>query len=124
MIRQILPTVSEVTTSNFEKIISLDTAVLIAYVDEDDQESRTVFSSIAESHQDQFIFGVTSDITLAGLDVARTPFVVRYSHLDQVNPVFREEFEVDKIEGFIAKYSTPLIGQFSMQTYYGYTEVC
>jgi hypothetical protein len=123
MIRQGLPTVSKVMASNFKEIISLDTAAFIAYVYEEDQESRAVFTSVAVSHQDQFIFGMSYNTYLAALGITSPPFIVRYSHLDQVNPVFREGFEVDKIEHFIATYSTPLIGKFSMETYYGYTEV-
>jgi protein disulfide-isomerase A1 len=123
MIRQSLPTVSKVTASNFKEIVSLDTAAFIAYVYEEDQESRAVFTSVAVSHQDQFIFGIADDYYLAPLGIASPPFIIRYSHLDQVNPVFREGFEVDKIEHFIATYSTPLIGKFSMETYYSYTEV-
>lgn len=123
MIRQSLPAVSKVMTNNFKEITSLDTAALIAYIYPEDQESRAVFTSIAVSHQDQFIFGIADNSYLAPLGIASPPFIVRYSHLDQVNPVFREGFEVNKIEHFIATYSTPLIGKFSMETYYGYTEV-
>ena len=110
-------------TNNFKEITSLDTASLIAYIYPEDQESREVFTSIAVFHQDQFIFGIADNSYLAPLGIASPPFIVRYSHLDQVNPVFREGFEVDRIEHFIATYSTPLIGKFSMETYYGYTEV-
>jgi protein disulfide-isomerase A1 len=123
MIRQSLPTVSKVTASNFEEITSLDTAALIAYIYPDDQESRAVFTSIAVSHQEQFMFGIADGSYVESLSIAEPPLIVLYSHLDQVNPIFREGFEVDKIEHFIAKYSTPLIGKFSMETYYGYTEV-
>ena len=123
MIRQSLPTVSKVMTNNFKEITSLDNAALIAYIYPEDQESREVFTSIAVFHQDQFIFGIADNSYLAPLGIASPPFIIRYSHLDQVNPVFREGFEVDKIEHFIATYSTPLIGKFSMETYYGYTEV-
>jgi hypothetical protein len=123
MIRQSLPTFSKVTASNFEEITSLDTTALIAYIDPEDQESSAVFTSFAASHQDQFIFGIADDSYTASLNIAEPPFIIRYSHLDQVNPMFREGFEVEKIEHFIATYSTPLIGKFSMETYYGYTEV-
>jgi protein disulfide-isomerase A1 len=123
MIRQSLPTVSDVTTSNFEEILSLGTSVLIAYIDEGDQGYHSVFTSFAELHQNQFIFGIASDTKLAKSDVMRTPFIVLYNPLDEVTAVFKEEFEVDKIEHFIDSHSTPLIGKFSLQTYYTYTEV-
>jgi len=39
-----------------------------------------------------------------------------------VNPVFKETFSLDKLEAFANKYSIPLIGTFSLETYYAYTE--
>lgn len=123
MIWKSLPVVSEVTTSNMEEILSLGTSVLIAYIDEGDQGYHSVFTSFAELHQNKFIFGITSDTTLAKSDVTRTPFIVLYNPLDEVTAVFKEEFDVDKIEHFIDRYSTPMIGKFSLQTYYAYTEV-
>lgn len=101
----------------------MGTSVLIAYVDEDDQASREAFTSFAESHQNEFIIGVSSDLDLAKADNSHSPFIVLYSPLDQVNPVFEEDFEVPKIEDFTKRYSTPLMGTFSLETYYAYTEV-
>lgn len=124
MIRQTLPTVSAVSKSNFEEITSLDIAALIAYIDDNDPESSEVFASISDSHRDQFIFGITSDVALAKADVAEPPFIILYSPLDQVNVVFDDTFDVDKIEQFISRASTPLIGKFGLESYHAYTEVC
>lgn len=123
MIRQTLPTISAVNRSNFEEITSLDIAVLIAYIDENDRKSSEVFTSIAESHRDQFVFGITSDPTLAKAYVSKLPFIILYNPLDQVNAVFDEAFDVDMINQFISRVSTPLIGKFGLETYYAYTEV-
>lgn len=123
MVRGNLPLVSEVTTDNMEEILSMGTSALIAYIDEDDQKSRSVFTSFADAHQNGFIYCITSDLTLAKSNVQKAPFIVIYSPLDQVNPIFKDTFSLDKLEAFIHKYSTPLIGTFSLETYYAYTEV-
>jgi hypothetical protein len=123
MVRQSLPLVSDVTLGNFKEILSMDTSALIAYIDEADQESRALFTSFAESHQDDFIFGITSDRGLAEQEVSHTPVIILYNPLDQVKPLFEGRFKTEKIEHFIRKHATPLIGTFSLETYYAYTEV-
>lgn len=123
MIRQTLPIVSAVNSSNFGEIISLDIPALIAYIDENDWKSTEVFASISDSYRNQFIFGISSDVALAKADVAELPFIILYNPLDQVNAVFDETFDVDMIKEFIGRASTPLIGKFGLETYYAYTEV-
>lgn len=123
MIRQSLPLVSEVTSGNFRELISMGVSALIAYVDEGDQESRTLFTSFAESHQNDYILGITSDMSLAEQDVSHTPFLILFNPLDQVKPKLEGDFNHEKIEDFIVKHATPLIGTFSLETYYVYTEV-
>jgi hypothetical protein len=123
MIRKDLPLISEITTENFKEILSMGTSALIAHIDQDDDESRFIFTSFAESHQNEFIYGITTDLTLAKSYTQKPPFMILYNPLDQVNPVFRESFETSKLESFTRQYSSPLIGTFSMETYYAYTEV-
>jgi protein disulfide-isomerase A1 len=123
MIRQSLPVVSAVNRSNLEELISLGVAALIAYIDENDRKSIEVFTSISDSHRNQFVFGITSDMALAKAGIAKLPFIVLYNPLDQVNAVFDETFDVDRIKQFIGRVSTPLIGKFGLDTYYAYTEV-
>ncbi len=101
----------------------MDTSALIAYIDEEDQESLKLFTSFAESHQNDFVFGISSDMDLAEREVSKRPFIVLYNPLDQVQPVFEDEFKIDSIEDFIGRHTTPLIGTFSLETYYAYTEV-
>ncbi|KAH8773104.1 hypothetical protein F5882DRAFT_173206 [Hyaloscypha sp. PMI_1271] len=122
MVRCSLPLVSEVMADNMEEILSMGTSALIAYIDGDDQKSRLVFASFADAHQNRLIYGIPSDLTLAKSNVQKAPFTIVYSPLDQVNPVFRDSFSLDKLETFTNKYSTPLIGTFSLKTYYAYIE--
>jgi hypothetical protein len=98
-----------------EEILSMGTSALIAYIDGDDQKSRSVFTSFADAHQNRLIHGLTSDLTLAKSNVQEAPFIIVYSPLDQVNPVFKDTFSLDKLEAFTNKYSTPLTGTFSRE---------
>jgi protein disulfide-isomerase A1 len=123
MIRGSLPLVSKVTADNFREILSMGTSALIAYVDEGDQKSRAVFTAFAELHQNDFIYGIASDPALAESNVQKAPFIIIYNPRDQVNPIFKETFSLDKLKAFTGKHSTPLIGTFSLETYYAYTEV-
>ncbi|KIM96884.1 hypothetical protein OIDMADRAFT_148084 [Oidiodendron maius Zn] len=122
MIRKDLPLISEINTDNFKEILLMWSSALIAYIDQDDDEARAVFTSFAESHQNEFIYGITTDLTLAKFDARKFPFIMLYNPLDQVNPIFQESFEISKLEAFTSKYSSPLIGPFSLETYYDYTE--
>lgn len=125
MLRQILPTVSIVTVENLKQLQSIDTPLVIAFIDEHDQASREVFTSIAEGYKDQFIFGVSSDNTLAGSESGslKPPFIVLHSASDHINRIFSDEFECTKLKRFLGRTATPLIGKFSMETYYTYTQV-
>jgi Thioredoxin-like domain len=103
--------------------MSMGTSVLIAYIDENDKTPRSVFTSFATSHENDFIYGITSDLILAKADSRKPPFIILYNPLSQVNPIFQESFKATEIEAFTKKYSTPLMGTFSLETYYAYTEV-
>jgi hypothetical protein len=123
MIRNDLSLISEITSENIKEILSMGTSALIAYVDQNDDESRSIFTSFAKSHHNKFIYGITTDLTHAQSDAQKTPFMMLYNPLDQVNPIFQGPFEVSKLEAFARTYSSPLIGSFSLETYYTYTEV-
>jgi hypothetical protein len=87
-----------VNKSNFEEIISLDIAALIAYINENDQKSHGAFSTISDSNRGEFIFGIISDATLARICIAELPFIIIYNPLDRVNALFDDTFDVDRIE--------------------------
>jgi len=123
MIRGSLALVSDVDGNNIQEILSIGSSALIAFVDENDEESRAVFTTFAEGHQNDFIYGLTSDLSLTKSDELKLPYIVLYNPLDQVQPIFKNTFSVSHLEDFTKKYSTPLIGTFSLETYYAYTEV-
>ena len=123
MIRQTLPSISEITESNIVELSSLDILLVIAYIDEDDSESGKLFESIAEMHRHEFLFGKTSDIILAASYSDQLPLIVVHNPLDHIDQVFKNAFRIEDIESFLRSLSTPLVGKFSLETYFQYTQV-
>jgi protein disulfide-isomerase A1 len=123
MIRQTLPLISTVMKGNIEELLSLDMPLVIAYVDENDQKSPELLNSIADSYHDKFLFGISSDTSLAKAETVKPPFLVLHSALDHIYRVFDKTFDISKIEEFLNELSAPLIGKFSLQTFHAYTQV-
>lgn len=123
MLRQILPVVSTVTKDNIEELRSIDMPLVIAFVEKNDPSSSDLFKSIAEEHQDQFLFGMSSDMSLSKANSINPPFIVLHSASDHIDRIFIQVFDSVKIERFLSGIATPLIGKFSMETYYTYTQV-
>ena len=125
MLRQIIPTISTVTKDNLEELQLIDLPLSIAFINEDDQISRELVTSIAEEYKDRFLFGISSDITLAKSKSGpfMPPFIVLYNPSDHIDRTFSGPFDSKNIGNFLSGDSTPLIGKFSMETYYTYTQV-
>lgn len=111
------------TENNIEELRSLDMPLVVAYIDEDDSLSSKVFESIADLHHDKFLFGISSDVRLAKAATLKPPFLLLRSTLDHIDRVFSEKFDNDEIEQFLSSITPPLIGKFSLETYYEYTQV-
>ncbi|KAH8804495.1 thioredoxin-like domain-containing protein [Xylogone sp. PMI_703] len=127
LIRETLPEISEVNQDNLAELTSLDVAAFIAYIPTDDAASRETFTSMAKSNQGKSIFGITSDPTLlasvANEEEPKSPYIVLYNPLDHIPGVFKHAFTTQKISKFLEQTSSPLIGMFSLETYYHYTEI-
>ncbi|RFU29838.1 hypothetical protein B7463_g6503, partial [Scytalidium lignicola] len=130
LIRETLPEVSEVTESNLEELTDLDVTAFIAYIHEDDVASRDIFTSVATSHQGgSVIFGITSDIKLLAPVIkdegVKSPYIVLYNPLDHIPAILsKHAFTNHNIAKFLEQTpSSPLIGKFSLETYYHYTEI-
>jgi hypothetical protein len=123
MLQQIPPVISTITKDNLEQLRSIDFPSAVAFIEEDDKESRTTFASIAEAYHEQILFGISSDLTLAKVGSVKPPFIVLHSHSDHIDRLFSEPFDIDKVRAFFNGISTPLIGKFSMESYYAYTQV-
>ena len=125
MLRQIIPDISIVTKDNLEELQLIDLPLAIAFINEDDQTSRELLTSIAERYKDQFLFGISSEIGLSKSKSGsfKPPFIILYNPSDHINRVFSGPFDSNNIGSFLSGVSTPLIGKFSIETYYTYTQV-
>ncbi len=82
ILRQILPSVSEIDRSNFDILRSLDVPLLLAVVAEDDTASAETFRSAAPSLED-FILGISHDLELAGTAHLNPPGIARFNTFDE-----------------------------------------
>lgn len=123
MLKLILPAVSVVTKDNIQELRSIDMPLIIAFVDEENQDSTELINAIAEDNQDRFLFGMSSDMSLAKAGSITPPFIAMHTASDHIDRVFTDLADRSKFEHFLSEVSRPLIGKFSVETYYTYTQV-
>lgn len=120
MTKQSLPAVSKLDVSSHADFKKADKVVVVAYLDEDDKASTEVFNGVADSLRDDYLFGVTTDATLAKAEGVKTPAVVLYKSFDEGKVVFDGKLDAEEITKFTKTASTPLIGEVGPDTYQGY----
>lgn len=122
MIKQSLPAVSLLDKESHDEFTKADKVVLVAYFNADDKESNTTYTTVAESLRDSYLFGATSDVSLAEAAGVKAPALVLYKTFDEGKDVYSGKFEVEKIVEFAKVSSTPLIGEVGPETYAGYMD--
>jgi protein disulfide-isomerase A1 len=120
MTKQALPAVSEVTKATLEEFKTADKVVLVAYFAADDKASNETFTKVADGLRDNFLFGATSDASLAKAEGVTQPGLVLYKTFDDGKDVFTKTFDADAIREFAKVASTPLIGEVGPETYSDY----
>lgn len=122
MIKQSLPAVSVLDKDAHETFKDADKVVVVAYFNADDKKSNATYSEVAEKLRESFLFGATSDASLAEAAGVKAPAIVLYKTFDEKKAVFDGKFEEDKITEFVKVASTPLVGEVGPETYAGYME--
>lgn len=120
MVKQSLPAVSDLTKDTLEDFKTADKVVLVAYTDEDDKASNDVFSKVAGSLRDTYLFGGVKDAAVAAAEGIKAPAIVLYKAFDEGKNTFTEKFEEEAIKAFAKTSATPLIGEVGPETYAGY----
>ena len=123
MTKQQLPSVSILTPDSLEEFKTADKVVLIAYLASDDKTSNQTFAAVADSLRDEYLFGATSDATLAAAELVTPPAIVLYKDFDEGKNVYSEKFSEDAITSFAKVAATPLVGEVGPETYAGYMAV-
>lgn len=120
MVKQSLPAVSLLSKDTIEEFKKSDTVVLVAYIESTDKASNETFSSVADLLRDSFLFGATSDASLAEAAGVKAPAVVMYKSFDETPSTFTEKFDQEALTSFAKVSSLPLIGEVGPDTYAGY----
>ena len=123
MTKQALPAVSVLTSETIEEFKTSDKVVIVAYFEAEDKKSNTTFTEIADTLRDDYLFGATTDASLAKAEAVKQPGVVLYKSFDEGKDVFDGKFEKEAITKFTKAAATPLVGEVGPETYAGYMAV-
>jgi len=129
MIKQNLPAVTDVTEAMHDEFNKADRVVIIAYVSSPTDAPAPVFSSVAEAHRDDYLFGLSTDPAVAKLAGVTPPAIVLYKAFDEgrddVPSEGIEHIGHERLEQFIVDNSMPLFDEISGDNYakYAMTEL-
>ncbi|CED84486.1 Protein disulfide isomerase (prolyl 4-hydroxylase beta subunit) [Phaffia rhodozyma] len=120
MIKQSLPAITEVTASNHDEFKGSDKIVVISYGSD---AAPKEFASFANANRDAFLFGHSSDLSLASLS---EPSIILYKTFDEPKLVLSSaEFEslrVESLGAWVKSNSVPLLGEIAPENFASYAE--
>ncbi|SCZ94372.1 BZ3500_MvSof-1268-A1-R1_Chr12-2g03854 [Microbotryum saponariae] len=120
MKKQLLPAISDVTASTHDEFSKADKLVFIAYIAEDDKTSKEVFTAFAESHRDDYLFGLSHDAEkVAGVT---PPAVVLYKTFDEGRNDFTDKFSSQALDAFAKEHTVPILDEISPDNFAMYAE--
>jgi len=122
MKKQALPAVSPITQDNHVQFQGQDKIVIIAYLDEADSTNNGIFSSFAESHRDDYLFGLSTDPTAISSAGVTPPAVVMYKTFDEGRNDFTQSFTTEGLTTFVAEHAVPLLDEISPENFAMYAE--
>ncbi|CAL1700698.1 unnamed protein product [Somion occarium] len=125
MIKQSLPAVSEVTKENFEDFKKADKVVALAFLPSNTAAPAPEFSSTAEKHREDYLFGLTTDKDVIEAAGVTPPAIVLYRSFDE--PIIEFPYPVPsasqkEIEQWIKDLSIPIIDQVNAENYQVYAQ--
>ena len=123
MTKQALPAVSTLASETLEEFKIADKVVIVAYISADDAASNSTFTEVAEKLRDDFLFGATSDASLASAEGVKQPAIVLYKTFDEGKNTFEEKFDAEAITKFAKNAAIPLVGEVGPETYASYMAV-
>lgn len=116
MIKQTLPLMTQVDRENFDLFKTSDEIVILAFLDKEDN-ANDVYTKLATSYRNKYVFGITSDASLAKEFGLSLPGLVMFKNFDDPVSVFKKSFEYDSLEMFVLSESIPLFGELGPDTY-------
>jgi protein disulfide-isomerase A1 len=125
MVKQSLPAVTEVTSSNIGEFKSADTFVAIAYVSSTTAAPATAFSAVAERNRDNYLFGLSTDPDVFASENVAPPTVVVYRAFDDPKVAYPYPILDAKAEDFdewITDLAIPVIDEVGSDNYAKYAQ--
>ncbi|GAA5878023.1 hypothetical protein JCM16303_002821 [Sporobolomyces ruberrimus] len=122
MKKQALPAVSDVTTANHDEFKSADRVVIIAYVDESDETTKSTFNNFADLYRDDYLFGLSTEPAVAAAASVKAPAVVLYKSFDEGRNELDGKITDDSLFVFAKEHSVPLLDEISPDNFAMYSE--
>ncbi|KAF8311892.1 protein disulfide isomerase [Clavulina sp. PMI_390] len=125
MVKQSLPAVTPVTAENHEEFQTADKIVILAYLNTPEDALAKPFTAAADTHRDDYLFGLTTDEAAIKAAGVTPPALVVYKKFDEgKNVMTAEEVEAataGSITAFIKHHSLPLFDEVSGENYQIYS---
>ncbi|KIK06669.1 hypothetical protein K443DRAFT_673954 [Laccaria amethystina LaAM-08-1] len=120
MVKQSLPAVSEVSSSNHAEFQKADKVVAIAYLTSTTDAPAPEFSIAAEAHRDDYLFGISTDKDAIAAAGVTPPAIVVYRSFDE--PKSEYPYPISSVtskdlEDWIQELSIPVIDEVSSDNY-------
>ncbi|KAH9482699.1 Protein disulfide-isomerase [Psilocybe cubensis] len=120
MIKQSLPAVSEVTAENHEEFTKSDKIVAIAYLATSTDAPAAEFSATANSHRDDYLFGLTTDKAAIEAAGVTPPTVVVYRSFDEPKseyPYPISSLTKKDLEEWVKELAIPILDEVNGENY-------
>lgn len=108
---------------NISDFKSIDEYVVVAYLNPEDNESKSTFERLAAGSHHKFSFGMTTDVRLANAENVPIPSIVCYKTSDGEQEIFSGEWRLRTMESFIEASTAPLIGELTRRNEMKYLQV-
>jgi protein disulfide-isomerase A1 len=120
MVKQSLPAVTEVTAANHEEFRKADKVVAIAYLASSTDAPAAEFSSTAETHREEYLFGSTTDKDAIAAAGVTPPTVVIYRSFDEPKseyPYPITSLTQKDLEDWIKELAVPILDEVNGDNY-------
>jgi protein disulfide-isomerase A1 len=111
--RATLPTISTLDSKNITDFKSVDEAVVIAYIPEEQMALKSAFTELASRNHDKFTFGIVTDKLLAQAENVQVPSVVVHKPREGEQEILSGPSGIDALEKFLETATAPPIGEFT-----------
>jgi protein disulfide-isomerase A1 len=99
----------EATDRQFRRI---DSIVFIALLAPNDEAHLGIYTAIAKKHHFDFVFGYTTDVSIAEKEDVQVPSIICYRNNDRDNLLLEGPFTYDDVENFLLSAKDSMIRHF------------